>query len=312
MSDEIWVCADFAIDVNLNLLCLAKKLAADSSAEIAAVCLRSPGNADSLADFGADRIYLLPEDADSLVISECLKELAMQFSPEIILFPSDTGSSVVAARTAALLQTGLTAECRSLYIDADNNLRQIRPAYGGGLTAEICTPVCRPQMATVNTDFIQSEEKTGGAGKKVDFSFGRKVVSRVNIIGQSPIEKKNDIKDAKIIIAGGRGIGSAKGFAMLGELAQKMGAAVGATRSAVDAGFADYANQIGQTGKTVYPELYIALGLSGSEQHIAGMNKSTKVIAVNTDPKARIFDYADIAVVGDWQDYVTALLERLS
>ena len=308
MSNEIWVCADFNTPAVKVLTALAVKLGNSLGEETAAVCFDSSINVDKIINYGADIVYMMPVEGSDFILSKYLADLAVKYHPQIILFPSDCFYSVIAARTAAILETGLTADCRDLYIDSDNLLRQVRPAYGGGIIAEIRCETSRPQMATVNTDAVSIAAPPPGAGRIINHSPVNITEDPVAVLSREPILRKDDLKESSIIVAGGKGIGSRQGFQLMTELAEKLGGATGATRSAVDAGYADYKNQIGQTGRTVSPDLYIALGISGSFQHIAGMNRSKKVIAVNTDPKAPIFDYADIAVVASWKDFVTGLL----
>ncbi len=308
MPDEIWVCTDFSTSGTKALAALAAKLAESLGTETAAVCFRQHEPPNQSINYGTDTVYQISAEGSDYVLSKYLAELAEEYRPQLILFPSGGQFSIIAARTAALLKTGLTADCRDLYIDSDNLLRQVRPAYGGGIIAEIVCGTARPQMATVKTDSLQAVDSGSGRGRVVLYKPNELLIDPVEILEHKLILKGEDLSDANIIIAGGKGIGSRQGFQLLSDLAEKLGGAAGASRSAVDAGYADYKKQIGQTGSTVSPDLYIALGISGSFQHIAGMNRSKKVIAVNTDPKAPIFDYADIAIVAPWKDFVTGML----
>ena len=241
---------------------------------------------------------------DDVACARALAKQALKEQPAIILLPATIRGRNVAPYCAALLQTGLSADCTELTIDDLGRLRQFRPAFGDSLMAEI---YCRawPQMATVRPGVFIAGDTEPTAVKILD-ALGED--TRPEILAVTPLGTEG-LHEAKVIVAGGRGIGNKEGFAHIGRLADKIGAAVGASRSAVDAGLAPYTQQIGQTGATVRPNVYIAFAISGAVQHLAGIRDSGLIIAVNTDPMATIFSHADIGVVARWDD-VARILER--
>jgi len=217
----------------------------------------------------------------------------------------------LSAWVAAKLKTGLTADCTQLALEENGLLRQIRPAFGGNLTAHILCREKRPQMASVRPGVFPLPPPS----PQPLFSHHLLAVEEAPFFMQKagfiPSESALSLQSAPVIVAGGKGIGSKKGFEKLFELAYLLGGAVGATRSAVDAGYIPYAHQIGQTGVTVRPRLYIALGISGLIQHTVGMNGADKVIAVNTDKSAPIFSCADYGILSDWESTADAWIKQL-
>ncbi len=242
---------------------------------------------------------------DSVIAKRLEKETG---NARVILAPGTVRLRSIMPQLAWLLQTGLTADCTHLEISESGELLQTRPAFGNSLMATIKT-TSEIQMATVrprtfpaekHAEQLVAEELSGDSGEVV------KLLEFLPFAASAPIGQ------AEIIVAGGAGIGSKEGFAKLAALANKLGGAVGASRNAVDAGFAPYAAQVGITGITVCPKLYIAVGISGAVQHLSGMSGSGKVIAINSDPKAPIFSYADYGIVGDWETVIDQLMEELS
>lgn len=312
MTSEVWVYASFQDPSDLGLLARAKSLAAVRGVQAAAVCTVPAPDNNLLIQSGADIIYQLHAEGSDTIQAQALYALCEAQHPEIVLFPASIEYSVIAARTAALLGTGLTADCTGLVIDENHLLRQTRPAYGGGLIADIFCKDRRPQMATVRPGIfpipVPDPQRTGA---HIWYTPPALPPDPAKMISRAQIPPKKDLREGRIIVAGGKGIGSRDGFTLLGTLAERVGGLLGASRSAVDAGYADYDCQIGQTGLSVSPELYLAFGISGAAQHIAGMATAGKVIAVNSDPKAPIFDYADLAIVGDWREVAEALLNAL-
>ncbi len=227
---------------------------------------------------------------------------------KVILAPATVRMRTVMPILAWYLQAGLTADCTQLEISSEGVLKQTRPAFGNSLMATICTtsPI---QMATVrpgtfpadNTSLLPAEELS-------EIQKG----ADIEELSFLPFDAAAPLSQAKIIVAGGMGIGSKEGFEKLAQFANNIGGAVAASRCAVDAGFAPYAQQVGITGVTVCPKLYIAVGISGAVQHLSGMSGSETVIAINNDPKAPIFDYADYGIVGDWETILDQLMEELS
>ncbi|MHC1758980.1 MAG: electron transfer flavoprotein subunit alpha/FixB family protein [Negativicutes bacterium] len=313
---EIWVYCreeDGVLKFDPGLVSKASELAATIGGKVATVlCSEKDLSTCEPFEAGADMVYLIVTSGGEEAEARVLTELAAKISPEIFLFSATVEDSAIAARTAAFLKTGLTADCTGLYIDENGYLRQVRPAYGGGVEAEIVCPLARPQMATVRKGAFQTA-KSGQSRR------GTVITYTPDTIPEDPVEILERVKtpvsghlcEARVIVAGGLGVGSKEGFMLLDELARKLHGMVGATRAAVDAGYASYDRQIGQTGMSVCPEIYLVFGVSGAVQHIAGMHASGTVIAVNRDPKAKIFDYADLAIMGDWHETAEMLLKRL-
>lgn len=242
---------------------------------------------------------------DGVIAKQLIKETE---KARVILAPGTVRLRSIMPMLAWELQTGLTADCTYLDISENGELLQTRPAFGNSLMATIKT-TSNIQMATVRPGTFPGDEN-GKACEveelRADESSDIKLMEFVSFSETAPIGQ------AQIIVAGGAGIGSKEGFAKLAALAQKLGGAVGASRNAVDAGYAPYAAQVGITGITVCPKLYIAVGISGAVQHLSGMSGSGKIIAINSDPKASIFNYADYGIVGDWETIIDQLLEELS
>jgi len=216
---------------------------------------------------------------------------------------------------ATKLRTGLTADCTELTIDPETRLlRQTRPAFGGNIMATIICPHHRPQMASVRHRVFEMPEMDAGrqgqiVREKAVLSEDEIASKVVDFVTQEGVV---NLAGAKIIVAGGRGVGGPEGFAPIRELAEVLGGAVGASRSTVDAGWIPYAHQVGQTGRTVRPDLYIACGISGAIQHLAGMKTSRCIVAINTDPEAPIFQVAHYGIVGDLFQVVPALVEQFA
>ena len=212
------------------------------------------------------------------------------------------------------MNTGLTADCTALDIEAENGyLHQTRPAFGGNIMATIVTPNHRPQMATVRHKVMKPVPRNDSrTGDVIDVRYTQsgnprtKVIKTVEEIGETV-----NICEADIIVAGGRGLGSAKNFVLIAELAKVLGGAVAATRGAVDEGWVPYPHQVGQTGKTVCPKLYIACGISGAVQHVAGMQSSEVIVAINKDPNAPIFNVATYGIVGDVHEVVPIMIKKI-
>ena len=243
-----------------------------------------------------------------------LTDVVREYKPEIFLAGATTTGRSFMSGVAINLYTGLTADCTGLEIGEDGLLRQTRPAYGGNIMATILCPYTRPQMATVRhkvfpTSCIRAEGKANVidlSPKPALFSSRSKILDFVEHVGE-----KVNLVDADIIVSGGRGLGCPENFSVIRELADELGAAVGSSRAAVDAGWIPYAHQVGQTGKTVCPKIYIACGISGAVQHLAGMSSSDIIIAINKDPNAPIFGFATYGFVGDLMEVVPALTKKI-
>ena len=270
--------------------------------------------ADEAIAYGADVVYLADDPTLGVYrtapYARILVDLAREHKPEVMLLGASSRGRDLAGSVATDLYTGLTADCTGLEIEPDSRLlRQTRPAYGGNIMATILTPRHRPQMATVRHRVFETPEPDAtrqGQIISVDALLSEdKILTKVvDFLVES---EDVNIADAKIIVAGGRGVGGPEGFEPLRELAHVLGGAVGASRVAVDEGWIPYSHQVGQTGRTVRPDLYIACGISGSVQHRAGMSTSTVIVAINKDPEAPIFDIATYGIVGDLAQIVPAL-----
>lgn len=322
---NVWVFAEqrdgVITPVVIELLGEGRKLADEIGVNLCAILLGK--NVDSMAKelvaYGADTVYTADDellekfttDAYTKVITDAINEL----KPEIVLYGATHIGRDLAPRIASRVSTGLTADCTKLEIDPDDKkLKQTRPAFGGNIMATIICPNTRPQMSTVRPGVMEKAEKNASRdGKIVPISFNlSKDDIRVEVI--KTVKTKKDLvslTDANIIVSGGLGMGSPEGFEMLKQLADKLGGVVGASRAAVDAGWIDHSHQVGQTGTTVKPNLYIACGISGAIQHLAGMQNSDFIIAINKNETAPILDIADYGIVGDVKDIVPLLIEKL-
>jgi len=321
----VWVFAeqkeDRIANVTLELLGEGRNLA-DKLGE--PLCVMLLGNqlgrlARQLICFGADKVYLAEsyqlevfiEDTYTQVITGLIKE----HKPNIVLLGATAIGRSLAPRVASRLETGLTADCTGLEIDpATGNLLQTRPAFGGNLMATIICPNHRPQMASVRPKvFNRPQRDELRIGRIVRYDYKDHILTQraqlLAVVKESA--KTAGIAEAEIIVAGGLGLGDAGNFEIIEDLAQALGGGVGASRGAVDAGWISYAHQIGQTGKTVRPKLYIACGVSGAIQHLVGMQSSEIIVAINKDPKAPIFTVADYSIVGDALEVVPALTEEI-
>jgi len=316
-------------DVSLELLSKGRKLANELGVKLESVVLgHKIENLESIIfPFGVDVIHY----ADDKILfpyltlphSRLLIELFTSEKPEIVLFGATSIGRDLAPRIASALKCGLTADCTSLEIgdhtenrtqkEYKNLLYQIRPAFGGNIIATIINPDTRPQMATVREGVMKKEIVNlnyKGTLKTIDVKSILKDEDFVVEIIERHIEKsKVNIKNAGIIVSGGYGVGSRENFKLLYELAEVLGADVGATRAAVDAGFEDHERQIGQTGVTVRPKLYIACGISGAVQHRAGMDQSAQIISINTDPNAPINFIADYTIIGSVSDVIPRMIK---
>ena len=316
-------------DVSLELLTKGRVLADTLGCELEALALghNLAGIEKELAEYGADRVHVA--DCECLAPYRTLPHAAVvcgifkEEQPQIALFGATPVGRDLGPRVSSTLHSGLTADCTSLEIGSHTDVKsgkeykdllyQIRPAFGGNIIATIINPDHRPQMATVREGVMKKEKaKTPGKGivKKVD---PKKYVNDsdfvVRIIDRQIEERKINIKGAPVIVAGGYGMGSKENFDLLFELADVLGAEVGASRAAVDAGFTEHARQVGQTGVTVRPKLYIACGISGQIQHTAGMDQSSMIISINTDPDAPIARIADYAITGDVNEVIPKMIK---
>lgn len=307
--------------VSYELIGKAKELAANLGTEVTAVLLGSgvKALADDLAAYGADKVIVVDDPALNEYTTEpyahAMDGVIAKYKPEIVLYGATAIGRDLAPRVSARVKTGLTADCTKLEVDAETkDLRMTRPAFGGNIMATIVCPDHRPQMATVRPGVMQKIDKIADAKANVEefnpgFEKNSKYVEIMEIIKK--VNDKLDIMDAKILVSGGRGVGSKENFKIIADLAAAMGGEVSSSRACVDAGWADKEQQVGQTGKTVRPQVYFAIGISGAIQHLAGMEESDLIIAINKDETAPIFDVADYGIVGDLNKIVPLLTEQI-
>jgi electron transfer flavoprotein alpha subunit len=319
----IWVFAEqregVIAGVSFELLGAGRRLADMLCTELSAVLFGGTADvAEELIKWGADRVY---HCADELLVSfndepysHLLSDLISEHRPEIVLAGATPIGRSFLPRVAARLNTGLTADCTSLDIDPETkNLLQVRPAFGGNIMATILCPNARPQMATVRPRVMKrgtyDPSRKGGV---ISVAAGTlqshtRVIETVKEISEVAI----NLQEANIIVAGGRGVGGEKGFQILYELASALDGCVAASRAAVDEGWIPYRHQVGQTGKTVSPKLYIACGISGAVQHLVGMQSSDIIVAINRNPEAPIFNVATYGIVGDLFEIVPMLTKKI-
>jgi electron transfer flavoprotein alpha subunit len=329
---KVWVFAEVedgaVAEVSLELVTKARELARQlGGARVGAFLLGSSVSrlANVLFEHGCDDVYL-SEHAElavyrTLPYTAVITRLIAREKPEIVLFGATTTGRDLAPRVASQLLVGLTADCTDLQIGPhedtvrkktyDRVLYQIRPAFGGNIIATIVCPETRPQMATVRRGVMRKDQpQPGRKGNLVRTPADLTPESLVvKVLERVAAEKKVNLSGANIIVSGGAGVGSAQNFQLIRQLAAVLGAEVGASRAAVDAGFIDKPHQVGQTGTTVRPKLYIACGISGAVQHRVGMQNSGKIVAINTDPEAPIFSIAHYGIVGDLNEVIPKLIE---
>ncbi|HWQ79771.1 MAG TPA: electron transfer flavoprotein subunit alpha/FixB family protein [Anaerovoracaceae bacterium] len=334
---DVWVFAEQRdgklMNVALELLGEGYRISREIGGDTKVCAVLAGSGVDHLVDelyaYGADLVYVAGDplleryttDGYAKTITDAIRE----YKPEIVLFGATHIGRDLAPRIAARLDTGLTADCTRLdvntgnYIDylekyttldtknmdrsdGNKNLKQTRPAFGGNLMATIVCPACRPQMSTVRPGVMDKLEKVEGRkGQRVDLKldlkkedFSVEVVEVVKAARQAV-----SLTDAQIVCSGGRGLGDASGFELIQKFADEVGGVVGASRAAVDSGWIDHCHQVGQTGTTVKPKIYFACGISGAIQHLAGMQNSDLIVAINKNPDAPIFEVADYGLVGD-------------
>jgi electron transfer flavoprotein alpha subunit len=320
----VWVFAEqfrgAVRNVAYELLSRGRELADTLETELAAVC---PGHevrdVDRLIAYGADKVYLVdsPDLADNQedYLTQALLDLITTYQPEAVIAGATALGRAFIPRVASILHVGLTADCTGLDINTEERLLlQTRPTFGGNIMATITSPAKRPQMATVRPRvFKKAVPDPARKGEIIRVPFDKsKADKRYDIIEFiDEVAETIKLEDADIIVSGGRGLGKPENFALLQELATAMGAALGASRAAVDEGWIPYSHQVGQTGKTVCPRLYIACGISGAIQHLAGMQTSDIIVAINDDPNAPIFEVATYGIVGDLFEVVPMLIKKL-
>ena len=318
--------------VAFELLGKGKDLAKDLGTDVTAVLIGSDvkGLADQLAEYGADRVIVVddPElkEYRTEPYAHALASVINEYKPEIMLVGATAIGRDLGPTVSARVKTGLTADCTMLEIgdfplnptpgqdQLHNQLLMTRPAFGGNTIATIACPYNRPQMATVRPGVMQKIDKIAGAKANVvefnpGFTPNDRYVEILNVV--KAVKNTANIMDAKILVSGGRGVGSKENFKLLEDLAEVLGGTVSCSRAVVENGWLPVDLQVGQTGKTVRPQIYFAIGISGAIQHVAGMEESDLIVAINKDADAPIFDVADYGLVGDLNKIVPALTEAL-
>ncbi len=318
---NIWVFIETengkAKPVGYELLNVAKPLAAQKECELIAVVIGNnvEGVAKDAICYGADSAILVDgpeyENYTTDAFANALTALIEKYKPETLMIGATTNGRDVGPRVSCRIKTGLTADCTGIDIDEETgNIAWTRPTFGGNLMATIMCPDNRPQMGTVRPGVFKKgaydEAKTGEIVKEdihvAEEDIRTKLIERVQEVAEAV-----NLEEAEIIVSGGRGVGSAENFAILQELADVLGATVGCSRAVVDAGWMPHAHQVGQSGKTVAPKLYFAIGISGAIQHAAGIGGADTIVAINKDEDAPIFDIADYGIVGNLNEVVPAL-----
>jgi electron transfer flavoprotein alpha subunit len=306
--------------VSYELLGKAQELAAQLNEPVYAVIVGSGVEEGSheLVKRGADKVFVYDDPALKVTRDDpytgLLARCCREEKPSIFLIGATSTGRSLGPRVAARLETGLTADCTSLDIDPETRLlMQTRPAYGGNIMATIITPNGRPQMATVRYKmFPEAKPVEAPKGVVVNKAVNMKSVrDRIKVLGFEEAKEELSITEADIVVSGGLGMGEPKGFELMRQLADALGGAVGASRPTVDEGWIDYRHQVGLSGRTVRPQVYVACGISGAVQHQAGMKTSDVIIAVNKDREAPIFKISSLGVVGDLYEVVPRLIEKI-
>ncbi len=330
---EVWVFIEThrgeVADVSIELLSKGRELAEKLSVPLAGMLLGADveGLAATVFAHGADKVYIAQHELlgryDTSAFSKAAVDLIRENNPQVVIYGATSTGRDLAPRIASSLKAGLTADCTDLQIGDHNDpvtkehhknlLLQIRPAFGGNIIATIVNPWGWPQMATVREGVMRMPDVQDGRDGQVIYHSPRIVPEDVatTLVEEIPAEKKVNLKAARVIVAGGAGVGSRDNFKLVFDLANVLGAAVGASRAAVDSGYIDKAHQVGQTGTTVRPALYVALGISGQVQHRAGMSDAAKIVAVNKDADAPIFSVAHYGIVGDLNDVVPMMVSAI-
>jgi electron transfer flavoprotein alpha subunit len=309
-------------EVSFEILTRGRKLADSLGAELCSVLIGYNLDSEKAVEFihrGADKVYIInsPELENFIVenYSNVLVDMINKYKPEIIIAGATTSGRTLMPHVAVKVHAGLTADCTDLDIEKDTkNLLQTRPAIGGNILATIKSPDHRPQMATVRVKSTRPAPlDTNRDGKIIKITPDPKLIDgRVKRVGFRKTGKEAvNIQDADVIVSGGRGLKKKENFSLIEELARCLEGVVGASRDAVDRGWISYPHQVGLSGKTVSPKLYIAAGISGSIQHLAGIKTAETIVAINTDPDAQIFKISDFGIVGDLFEIIPVLTQKL-
>jgi electron transfer flavoprotein alpha subunit len=322
---DVWVVAEVldgrVQDVTHELLGAARRLADARGSRVGCVLMGSgvSDQAEALGAHQADIVYVIDDPVLEQFIDEteaaALSRIVRKHKPEIVLCAATSRGRALIPRVAVQIDAGLTADCTGLEIDPETGvLLQTRPAFGGNIMATIKCEEHRPQMATVRPRVMEAPApEQGRTAEVVAESLAEDEFTKLKRVLEAVHDSEEGVKiaDAQFIITGGRGVKGPEGFQMLEDLARHLGAAVGASRAAVDAGWIPYAHQVGQTGQTVQPTVYMACGVSGQIQHLVGMQSSDYIIAINKDPDAPIMQLADVALVGDLFEIIPAIIKEL-
>lgn len=325
-TKDLWVYMETeengsAKNVGIELLTPAKDMAAKQGGTLTAVVIGSHVEAavKTAEAYGAETVLVVEGDeyaqysTDAYCHAMCA--LIEKYGPSSLLIGATNDGRDLAPRIACRLKTGLTADCTALDIDEESgNVAWTRPAFGGNLMATILCPDHRPQIGTIRPGVFKKGDPADGRAKIIreEIHMDKKYIrTRIVELIREMESDKVDLESAEIIVSGGRGVGGPNGFGPVKELAKALGASVGASRAAVDAGWISHSHQVGQTGKTVAPRLYIACGISGAIQHLAGMSGSDVIVAINKDPDAPIFGAADYGVVGDLFEVLPVLTQEV-
>ncbi|MFA5528015.1 MAG: electron transfer flavoprotein subunit alpha/FixB family protein [Peptostreptococcales bacterium] len=322
---DVWVIGELIEGkihpVTLELIGEGKKLANDIQKKLKVVVVGDQVKevADKLLYYGVDKVYYLEhellKDFNTEAYTRAISNLIKEKKPEIVLIGATSIGRDIGPRIAAQVGTGLTADCTKLDIDEkDGKLLQTRPAFGGNLMATIICPKNRPQMSTVRPGVMsKAQHLASPSGEmeviKPDLSEADLRVKLVEKISSG--KKRVNLIDAKVVVSGGRGLKEASGFELIQQLANALNGEVGSSRAAVDSGWIESSHQVGQTGTTVRPDLYVACGISGAIQHQAGMHESKYIIAINKNPHAPIFEICDYGIVGDLYEVIPAIIESI-
>jgi len=307
--------------VGLELLTPGRRMADAVGQSLVAVIIGNGSDAavKSAAAYGSDKVMILEDECFSQynteVFTDAMLQLIDRHKPDTVLFGATSTGRDLAPRVASRLKTGLTADCTELEVDPESgNVQWTRPAFGGNLMAVIECPGTRPQMGTVRPGvFKKGLFDEGHVAEVIRESVDTPPEGRARMIEliSDTAEELVNLEEAEIIVSGGRGLGKPENFALIKALADALGGAVGSSRAAVDAGWISHAHQVGQTGKTVGPKLYIACGISGAIQHLSGMSGSDTIVAINKDPDASIFGVANFGIVGNLLEVLPALTEEV-
>jgi len=321
-SNGVWVLAEQRLgelqEVSLELVCRGRKLADRLDEELSALLFgdNAAGLASDLSSYGADKVYLIndrpltgyPPEA----YTEALSTLATEQNPGVILFGATVFGRDLASRLAARLKTGLASDCTALEVSDDGLLSAVRPVYGGQLDATVISPAARPQIATMRPGIIDAKPAQREGKAEIITVEPQPATTRSRTTGFIKADPRTiRLDEAEVIVAGGGGIDSQESFQLLEELAELLGGCVGASRVPVDKGWVPLEKQIGQTGLTAAPKLYLAFGISGSIYHTMGMKDSKVIVVVNNDRNAPFFKLADMGIVGDYQEMAAALIQGL-